>query len=439
MNNVRYVGLDVHAETIAVAIADATGETRSLGIIPNRPETIAKRFRALGPAAQLRVCYEAGPCGYVLYWQPDTTRHRLRGHRAVVDPWPTKAGDRVKTDRRDATAQTRALLSRRRAHAGARAPDAAQEALRDLVRAREAAKQDQLRARHRLGKFLLRHGRSRPAGMATWTGRHHDWLATLQFAQSAQQMAFLTYLHEVDHARDRVHHLETAIAGRDHRRATGDACGDRRTANPCAASATSSRSPSRASFGAAGALRASAPAHGPQQGLVPREHSSGTSIHRGGVTKTGNAHLRRVLVEAAWAYRHGPSVTGHLRRRQQGQPPQITALAWQAQRRLCARYRHFVSRGKPTPQIVTAIARADCSASSGRIGRVAEQARRGITNLPLPAMFPAGRVVHGKANPPRVYATTARRRRFALLGFPRYGPTAHDHDGTPRRDPRISE
>ncbi len=200
MNNVRYVGLDVHAETIAVAIADATGETRSLGIIPNRPETIAKRFRALGPAAQLRVCYEAGPCGYVLYWQ--LTQLGIACEVIAPSLIPTKAGDRVKTDRRDALKLARCY--RAGELTPVHVPDAAQEALRDLVRAREAAKQDQLRARHRLGKFLLRHGRSRPAGMATWTGRHHDWLATLQFAQSAQQMAFLTYLHEVDHARDRV-------------------------------------------------------------------------------------------------------------------------------------------------------------------------------------------------------------------------------------------
>ncbi len=151
---VRFLGLDVHAETVAVAVAEPDGEVRSLGRIPNRAESIRKLVRKLGPARQLRACYEAGPTGYVLYWQLT----ELCVECAVIAPTlaPMKAGDRVKTDRRDAERLARSYRAGELTTVWV--PDAGSEALRDLVRAREAAKQDQLRARHRLAKFLLRHG-----------------------------------------------------------------------------------------------------------------------------------------------------------------------------------------------------------------------------------------------------------------------------------------
>jgi transposase len=151
---VRFLGLDVHAETIAVAIAEPDGEVRSLGTIANRAESIGKLIKRIGPAEQLRACYEAGPTGYVLYWQLS----ELGVECAVIAPTlvPKKAGDRVKTDRRDAEHLARS--HRAGDLTAVWVPDAGSEALRDLVRAREAAKQDQLRARHRLGKFLLRSG-----------------------------------------------------------------------------------------------------------------------------------------------------------------------------------------------------------------------------------------------------------------------------------------
>jgi len=158
MSNVRFVGLDVHAETIAVAVAEVDGEVRSLGIIPNRAESIGRLMRKLGKPEQLRVCYEAGPTGYVLYWQLSELGVKCE----VVAPTlvPVKAGDRVKTDRRDAAKLARCYRSGDLSAVWV--PDAAHEALRDLVRARLAAKRDQLRARHRLSKFLLRHGRRAP-------------------------------------------------------------------------------------------------------------------------------------------------------------------------------------------------------------------------------------------------------------------------------------
>src|SRR5580692_9428607 len=152
MKNVRFIGLDVHAETIAVAVAEPGGEVRSLGVIPNRQESVRKLVRKVGPAEHLRVCYEAGPTGYVLYWQ--LTALGVKCDVVAPSLVPVKSGDRVKTDRRDA--QKLARSHRAGDLTAVWVPDEGSEALRDLVRTREAAKQDQLRARHRLSKFLLR-------------------------------------------------------------------------------------------------------------------------------------------------------------------------------------------------------------------------------------------------------------------------------------------
>ena len=155
MSKVRFVGLDVHADTIAVAVAEVGGEVRSLGIIPNRLESIRKMIGKLTPIETLKCCYEAGPTGYVLYWQ--LTQLGVACEVMAPSLIPTKAGDRVKTDRRDAEKLARCY--RAGELTAVWVPDANHEALRDLVRAREAAKKDQLRHRHRLGKFLLRHGK----------------------------------------------------------------------------------------------------------------------------------------------------------------------------------------------------------------------------------------------------------------------------------------
>src|SRR4051794_7500391 len=182
MSKLRFVGLDVHAETIAVAVAEAGGEVRAIGVIPNRLESIRKLVRKLGPVQHLRACYEAGPTGYVLYWQ--LTQMGVRCDVIAPSLVPTKAGDRVKTDRRDA--EKLARCHRAGELTAVWVPDAAHEALRDLVRAREAAKKDQLKARHRLGKFLLRHG-CRPEGLKkAWTKKHMEWIKShVQFDQPA--------------------------------------------------------------------------------------------------------------------------------------------------------------------------------------------------------------------------------------------------------------
>src|SRR2546426_8085924 len=207
MKNTRFVGLDVHAATIAVAVAEPDGEVRSVGTIPNEPEAVRRVMKKLGPAEHLHACYEAGPCGYVLYWQ----LAQLGVACQVVAPTlvPVKAGDRVKTDRRDAERLVRSLRSGDLTAVWG--PDAAHEALRDLVRAREAAKRDQLRARHRLQKFLLRHGRRSPAGAKAGAEGYRRWIAALQFEQPAQEATRVDYLTEVDHARERIARLERAV------------------------------------------------------------------------------------------------------------------------------------------------------------------------------------------------------------------------------------
>src|ERR1700685_2395298 len=205
---VRFLGLDVHGESIAVAIAEPDGEVRSLGTIPNRAESIRKLIRKLGPAERLRACYEAGPTGYVVYWQ----LAELGVKCDVVAPTlvPVKAGDRVKTDRRDAEKLARSHRSGDLTAVWV--PDAGSEALRDLVRAREAAKQDQLRARHRLSKFLLRTGQHPAAGVKAWTQAYLTWVKQVHFMQAARESTLLDYLHEVEPMAERVKRLEQAIA-----------------------------------------------------------------------------------------------------------------------------------------------------------------------------------------------------------------------------------
>jgi transposase len=347
----RFVGLDVHKDTIAVAVASSGGEVRSLGTIPNDADSVRGLIRKLGGPEGLRVCYEAGPCGYVLYWQ----LAKLGVRCEVVAPTliPVKAGDRVKTDRRDA--EKLARLHRAGELTPVWVPDAEHEALRDLVRAREAAKSDQRRSRQRLLKFLLRRGGTPPAKMRSWTDKHRAWVMELKFEQRALEETLTDYATEVDHQAKRVARLERSLDEAVDKvpvkmRAVIDALQSLRGVSKLTATTIVAEVGELSRFERAAQLMG-------YSGAVPSEHSSGGKTRRGGITKTGNSHLRRVLIEAAWTYRHRPRIYGALRARQEGIEEPVKEIAWKAQHRLHRRYRRLADRGMPHQKVVTAVGR----------------------------------------------------------------------------------
>jgi transposase len=351
-DDIRFVGLDVHAETITVAVADAVGgEVRELGTIPNREESVRKLVKKLEPRKGLHCCYEAGPTGYVLYWQLT----RMDVECAVVAPTlvPVRPGDRVKTDRRDAKKLAR--LYRSGDLTPVWVPDEAHEALRDVVRAREAAKRDETRARHRLSKFLLRHGRRPGKKMTAWTVKYLEWVRSVRFEHAALEATLLDYLAEVDHMAERIVRLERAI----------DAAIEQMPAAMKAVVAGLQALRGVKKISAVSVVAELGPLSRfdrPRQlmgysGAVSRESSSGEHVWRGSITKTGNAHLRRIVGEAAWSYQHRPCLGPALRKRQAGLSDEVKAIAWKAQHRLHGRYYRLLGRGKHKNKAATAVAR----------------------------------------------------------------------------------
>ncbi|HEU5237880.1 MAG TPA: IS110 family transposase [Pyrinomonadaceae bacterium] len=353
MNKIRFIGLDVHANTIAVAIAEPNGEVRSIGMIPNREESVRRCMKKLGSPEELRVCYEAGPTGYVLYWQLT----QLGIHCEVIAPTliPVKPGDKVKTDRRDALKLARCYRAGDLSPCWV--PDATHEALRDLIRAREAARRDQQRARRRLATFLLRHGKRRPDSMKTaWSTHHMKWIkSAVHFDLPALEATLGDYVHEVEHVALRIKRLEQAIgeaiaAAPERMREVIQALQALRGIAELGAVTLAAEVGEFSRFRGAKQLMG-------YSGLVSREYSTGRHRYQGSITKSGNAHLRRVLVEAAWAYQFRPWLGGYLLKRQANASPEVREIAWKAQHRLHARYRTLLSAGKNKPKIVTAIGR----------------------------------------------------------------------------------
>jgi len=346
----KYVGLDVHKETIAVSVAEPNGgEVRYFGEIANTPEAMQKLVKQLRKGdADLSFCYEAGPCGYGIHRQLSD----LGWDCQVVAPSliPKKAGDRVKTDRRDSLMLAR--LHRAGELTAVWVPDGAQEALRDLTRAREDMKHLQRQCKQRLLAFLLRHGR-RYAGKSNWTQAHYRWLEEVKFAHPVQQIVFQEYVDTVKAMTQRVEGLDKQIESAARESVFWpviEGLMALRGVNLLTATTVVAEIGDLKRFASAPQLMA-------YLGVVPSEHSSGGTRSRGGITKTGNGHVRRVLVEAAWTYRHPARKTAVIQRRAERAPEVVQEIAWKAQKRLCGRYRLLEGRGKLKVQACTAIAR----------------------------------------------------------------------------------
>ena len=346
----KFVGMDVHKASIAVSVAEANGgEIRYLGEIANTSEAITKLVRQLRKGdAQLSFCYEAGPCGYGIHRQLT----ELGWDCQVVAPSliPKKAGDRVKTDRRDSMMLARLLRAGELTPVWV--PDDAQEGLRDLTRAREDLKHLQRQAKQRLLAFLLRYSKSY-GGKSNWTQAHFRWLETVSFGQPVQQIVFQEYIDTVKMLTKRVDALDEQL----------EISATESVFYPVIESLMALRGISLLTattiVAEIGDLKrfASAPQLMAYLGLVPSEHSSGQSKSRGGITKTGNSHVRRVLVESAWTYRHPARKTAHLQRRAERTSEEVQDIAWKAQKRLCMRYKALEGRGKLKVQACTAVAR----------------------------------------------------------------------------------
>ena len=349
MQSTPLIAFDQHAATTVAAVLLPGQRTPALHTLASDSPTIRRFVKRLQRQGPVQCCYEAGPCGFEL-------QRALVGQGipcAVIAPAliPRRPGDRIKTDRRDA-AQL-AVLFRAGALTAIHIPTAQEEAARDLLRCREDIRADLLRARHRWSKFLLRHGRRFTGPKKAWSKRHDAWLRAQTWPLPALEQTHRAYLRTVDEAVARLRAVEEDLRGlldlaplrpRVERLRCFRGIDDL-TALTIAAELGDARR-----FATAPSLMAFV-------GLIPSEHSSGTTHARGAITKTGHAHLRRVLVEAAWHYRHHPFVGDTLRARQRGAPPTVIAHAWTAQHRLHRRYARLAARGKSTQHVVTAVAR----------------------------------------------------------------------------------
>lgn len=346
----KFIGLDVHKADISVGMANADrGEAGYYGTIENNAHSYIKVAKKLSKGGEeVLFCYEAGPCGYEVY------RHlRKAGYDCVViapSLIPKKAGDRVKTDRRDAVSLARLLRAGELTPIWV--PDEEQEAMRDLTRAREDMKAMERQSRQRLGGFLLRHGKAYP-GRSKWTKTYFRWLESLRFETAAQQIVFQEYIDIVKDAQHRV----AAMAEEMRKALTGW------TLKPVVEGLMALRGVDLiAAMTIIAELGDITRFESPRQlmahlGLVPSEHSSGERQKRGGITKTGNGHARRVLVEASWSYRLPARKTAHLRKKAEKTSKPVQEIAWKAQKRLCSRYWYLIHKGKLPVQSCTAVAR----------------------------------------------------------------------------------
>jgi transposase len=345
-----FVGLDVAKAKNAVAVAEGgrNGEVRYLGEIESTLEATRRLIVKLSKTyRKMTFCYEAGPTGYGLFrWIGDL------GHECIVvapSLIPTKAGDRVKTNRRDA--ENLAKLLRAGELTAVWVPDAKHEAMRDLVRAREASAQNQTHKRQQVTSFLLRHGRIFP-GKTAWGATHARWLTTQVFDQVEQRIAFEELVIAARQATERVKRLEAAIAEFVPKWSMAplvEALQALRGIDLVAASILLAELGDLTRFDSPRQLMGFL-------GLVPSERSTGDSVRRGGLTKTGNTRARRVLVESAWSYRHPPRLSTKKRFLVARVSRPVREIAWKEQTRLSARTRALTAKGKRST-VVAAVAR----------------------------------------------------------------------------------
>jgi transposase len=362
----KYVGLDVHKDTIAMA--EAVGgpglEIRDLGQVPHDVPRVVRRIAALGPAESLHVAYEAGPTGYGLCRALEAVGIQC----VVVAPskTPVCTGDRVKTDRRDARKLARFLRSGDLVAIAP--PDRETEALRDVLRAREDVVFAQRRARQQLSAFLLRHDR-KWSGKTAWTEKHLVWIRGQRFESEAQQQVLEDYVQEVRRLTAR---LEEATERVGRFAEASEQCAPlyralqaMRGFGPIVAATVVAELGDLRRFPSASKLMS-------HLGLTPSERSSGPRTSRGSITKAGNPHVRWKLIESAWLYRRRPAVTVRMERRSKGVPQEVRDIAWKAQKRLHKRYWAMTQRGKRAQTTVVAVAR-ELTGFIWAVGQVVER------------------------------------------------------------------
>lgn len=350
MNSIiRYVGLDVHKASVVIAVAEpGTSPATVVATVPNDPAAVLKVLRRLEASGALRVCYEAGPTGYGLA----RTLNQQKISCVVVAPSliPVRQGCRVKTDRRDAVNLAQYLRSGDLVPVAIPTPET--EALRDLIRAREDAVCAERAARQQLDKFFLRHERIWSQG-SKWTKRHWKWIREQAFAEPALRLVHESYQNTVQAATLRVEELSTQIeqlAAASPLAPLVQALEALRGFRVVTAATVAAEIGDFSRFATARQLMAFV-------GLVPSEHSTGSRRRQGGITRTGNKHVRWILTEAAWNYRFPPKPSRAITHRRAAVSPEVRAIAERAEQRLSKRFARLLRKGKATNKVVTAIAR----------------------------------------------------------------------------------